>query len=172
MMKLSILPLLFALSTAALPAQQTTYLKLDQVTVPGSTLPHLDELRVTSLETDETVAVSYQTGGTLVAGKASFANMKVTTGFNPSTNAILGLRAAMSTHIASGELRFYDANNQVVSKMELGDILVSSVKVGGADADVSEAIELAFSRIRWWATPPGSTLKIISGWDITKNVQW
>lgn len=49
MTKLFLILLLFAVSTAALPAQ-ATYLHLDGGTIPGSPAAHLDELPITSFE--------------------------------------------------------------------------------------------------------------------------
>lgn len=175
MTKLLLLPLLLAVSTASLPAQQQTiYVKIDGVSVPGTTGIHQDELRVLSFETNETVPVSTTTvtGATVTFGKVSFANMQLSTAFNAWTNAILSLRTAAGTRITGAELRFYDGANQVTSKIELGEVVVVGVKTSGADSDMMQQLDLAFSRIRWWATAPGSTLKAVSGWDMAKSIQW
>jgi Hemolysin-coregulated protein (uncharacterized) len=168
-MKLSLLPLLFVVSAAALPAQQTIYLKLDTLNIPGTAAPHLNEVRVTSFESGQTAATALSTTAGSTAGKVSFQDMKIMTAFNPAVNAMLGLRMAMGSHFPNAELRFYNSLNQVTSKIQLGDVVVSGLKSSGADADVTQSIDLAFAKIRWWGGP---TLAVISGWDLTKNVAW
>lgn len=169
MKKLSLLPLLFVVSTAALSAQ-TTYLHLDGITIPGQPAGHLDELRITSFEsgaTSPTVVMS----GSVSAGKPSFANLRLASS-SSAMNSALYQRMVTGLHITGGELRTYDINNQVTSKIELGDVIVVGLKTAGADADVSHTIDLAFGRIRWWGIPPGSTLKVLYGWNLAQNIVW
>lgn len=87
-------------------------------------------------------------------------------------NSALYQKMVTGMHITGGELRTYDINNQVTSKIELGDVIVVGLKTTGADADVLHTIDLVFGRIRWWGTPPGSYLKVLYGWNLATLVQW
>ena len=169
MNKLSLLPLLFVVSTAALPAQ-TTYLHLDGVTIAGSPAGHIDELRVSSFESGATSPTTVMSGS-VSAGKPTFTSLHLASS-SSAMNSALYQKMVTGMHITGGELRTYDINNQVTSKIELGDVIVVGLKTTGADADVLHTIDLVFGRIRWWGTPPGSYLKVLYGWNLATLVQW
>ncbi len=174
MTKLSLLPLLFVVSTSALPAQQSIYLKIDEVTVAGTANPHLDELRVTSFEAGAEAPPASPTMSGFTAGRTDFHPIAIGMAFNPLVSAQLSSRMALGTHFTGAEIRFYNSANQVTSKIQLQDVIIVGMKTSGADSDVAQSIDLAFTKIKWWAIDPrlGPSLRAVSGWDLTKQAAW
>lgn len=148
------------------------FLKLDGI--PGESVDKANVGSVDILAWSEGLSNSGTThvGGGGGAGKLNVQDISVTK-YLDSSSPLLRQYIASGRIIPSAVLtaRTSGENPRVFFKIELKNILISSVSAGGSGGEdrLTENLSLNFAEVKWTYTKPDGR-EVTAGWDIAENI--
>ena len=158
--------LLVAATSSRVAAQQNAFLFIDGIK-GDQVAPHDSEFKLNSFSYNFTNTVSTSATAGMTAGKASLGPLKVSMHFPLAAHPLFQKNLALGTKLNSVEVRLFNSG-RMFYKMIFDNAFVTSVSTGGAD-EVSQDVEFAYSRVRWFSSPDisGATPPVqIACWDM------
>ena len=157
-------------------AQIDAFLKLDKINGESTDSKHKDEIEILSWNWGSSNSGTMHRGTGGGTGKVQVQDMHFVKHVDKATPLLNGA-CTQGTHIAKGLLTVRKAGGTQLEyfKVELGDILVSSVQTGGSDGSptLTEQFSLNFATFKVIYTPQdakGSAAPAVQfGYDIAKS---
>ena len=152
------------------------FLKIDDLAGESQDKQHAGEIDVLAWSFGESNSSPPHAGGGGGAGKVSVQDLSITKHTDKSSPALL-LAGANGKHFRTARLTVRRAGDRPIDYLvvELSDVLVSSVSVGGSGGEdrLTENVTLHFEKFRYTYTPQkadGSADTAVSmGWDVAAN---
>lgn len=153
------------------------FLKIDAVKGESTDQTHAGEIDVLAWSFGESGSGSTHLGGGAGAGKVSIQDLSLTKYVDTSSPPLM-LACCNGKHYKSAKLTVRTAGEQPIEYivMELSDVLISSVSLGGSGGEdrLTENVTLNFAKFKYSYTPQkvdGTADTAVSmKWDVVQNI--
>jgi type VI secretion system secreted protein Hcp len=154
------------------------FLKLDQIAGESADHTHKGEIDVLAWSWGASNSGSAHMGGGAGAGKVNVQDISFTKYIDKASPSLF-LNCASGKHIPTATLTVRKAGEKPLEylKLELTEVLVSSVSTGGSGGEdrLTENVTLNFAKVKVTYTPQnakgGADSGVTTGWDIAANAK-